>query len=87
MTLHSFPCLLCATETRRGRFCKLGLVLSRKELSELSISLLPCPSKVCTFMDYGAERELVLVVDDGVWCVVFLTKRMFTYMVVDVVLD
>ena len=37
-------------------------------------------------MDYGAERELLLV-GDGVFCFVFLTKRVFTYMVVDVVLD
>ena len=48
MTFHSFPCLLCVTETRMSRFRKLGLVSSRKELGELSISLcalLPCPSK------------------------------------------
>ena len=38
-------------------------------------------------MDYGAERELLLVGDDGVWCVVFLTDWVFTCMVVGVVLD
>ena len=36
-------------------------------------------------MDYGSERELCLVGDNGVWCVVFLTVWMFAYMVVDVV--
>ena len=44
-TFRYFPCLLCATETRRSCFCKLELVSFRKELGELSISicaLLPC---------------------------------------------
>ena len=68
-----FPCLLCATETRRSRFCELGLVSSRKELGELSISLcvlLPCPS---TFVRLWAmaqnESYLWLVMmADGVLC-------------------
>ena len=38
-------------------------------------------------MGYGAERELSLAGDDGVWCFVFFTDWVFTYMVVDIVLD
>ena len=56
-TLLSFPCFLCTTETCRC-FCKLGLVSSRKELGELSISLcvlLPCSSKLLCV--YGLWRR------------------------------
>ena len=42
---------------------------------------------MCSFVDYGAERELFLAGDDGVWRVVFLAEWVFTYMVGDVVLD
>ena len=38
-------------------------------------------------MDYGAERELFLAGDDGVWCCVFLVDWVFTYIVGGVVLD
>ena len=90
MAFHFFPCLHCATETRRSRFCELGLVSSRKELGELSISLcilLSCPSKFVRLWTMAQNESYFWLVMMAYGVFVFFTDWVFTYMVVDIVLN